>query len=384
MKNYIKLTVSEALRQFAEKEPAKPQTPQEVSDMSILDRFRGDVCITITMPTHRIGPDYSRDPLELKNLIDQAEKTLYEYIEKRKVWPISENLREAQNSIDHSHNLDSLVLYANEHFSSVIKLPVELPSEVMIGLDFDLRPLYKSRQQNQRYFIITVSKQKIRLIEAFNDKVVDEIETQDFPFERTPQYTVNNRKKKAADIFVDNMEKEFYNDADKSFRKYYLENPLPVILAGDTKSVSYYEQMMDDTCPVIARVAGSFDNTKLHEIVEAVNPALLEYRENKHREYLEAIDKGASAGLLTTGLEEIMQTALDANAAALFLENSMSVEGIVNRDGIKIFDENNQEIMTHDILHLLIWNVNKSGGEIVFMEDGSLAEYDGIVLIRRY
>ena len=153
---------------------------------------------------------------------------------------VVDNIKNARKKIDFGNNLDSLVLYANEHFSTVIKLPVEVKGEVMIGYDFDLRPLYKTNQQDRRYYILTVSLKKIRLIEAFNDKPVREVLSGDFPFIRDAFYETADKEKIMQDDFVEDLYKEFCNDADKSFQQYYKEEPLPVILAGDVKSVAYY------------------------------------------------------------------------------------------------------------------------------------------------
>ena len=204
MKKFVKLSTLEAFRYFIDHdETLIPEAVTEIRRKNN-DEFHGDACVTIVVPTHRTHPDSDKDPIELKNAVAEAEKSLHDRLEKRQVWPIVENMREAEASVDHRTNLDSLVLYANEHFSAVVKVSVGLEPRVFVGQEFDLSPLYKARQQNRSYYILTVSKQVIRLIEAHNDKALYERQEGDFPFERDRFYTVL-RKRQSPDIFAENM-----------------------------------------------------------------------------------------------------------------------------------------------------------------------------------
>ncbi len=378
MEKYLHLTPQEAIRYFIQNN----YTP--TGETEILPRFRGDISVSIVMPTHRSKPGYDQDPIVMKNYMDEVEKRLFSLYDKRLAQTVVDNIKNARKKIDFGNNLDSLVLYANEHFSTVIKLPVEVKGEVMIGYDFDLRPLYKTNQQDRRYYILTVSLKKIRLIEAFNDKPVREVLSGDFPFIRDAFYETADKEKIMQDDFVEDLYKEFCNDADKSFQQYYKEEPLPVILAGDVKSVAYYELQMDNKNIVIGRVAGSYDNVPAHAVVTAVLPELERYRKSKETEYLSEIDYSASSGLLVTDVTEMFSLAEIGQAGSLYIGNGFSVNGIEEKGNLKIIDKDNQELQLHDILHLLIWNVNRNKGKVIFMDDILLEKYGGAVMIKRY
>ena len=42
---------------------------------SLIDE-RGDLCVSMYLPTHRLGPETQQDPIRLKNLLKQAEERL--------------------------------------------------------------------------------------------------------------------------------------------------------------------------------------------------------------------------------------------------------------------------------------------------------------------
>lgn len=386
MKKYLRLTTREAISHFIDKDGTlAPETSAEIRQkLADLADLKSDVSVTIVIPTHRVRPDADKDAVVLKNRVDTAEKDLMAMMEKRTVWPIAENLREAEAAISHSNNLDSLVVYANEHFSSVVKLPIYLPEQTTIGKYFDLRPLYKTMQQNRRYYVITVSRNKIRLIEAFNDRAVTEIETGDFPFEKSPFYTLSPDKT-TVEGYEENMEKEFYNDADKSFKAFYNENPMPVILAGHIKSVAYYEQQMDNSGVVIGRVTGSFDTAPLHEIMPLVAPEVNEYRETTMKEYLTAIDTARSAKLLTTDLRQMLEKSRDGQTDTLYVGNDFNLRAdpaiLGGMDTGELAEYTGK---TDDIFFGLLADVTDNGGNVVFLEDAMLSRYGGIVMSRRF
>lgn len=255
MKKYEKLSLNEAIDNFVVHH--KKELPETI---------QGKIAVSITIPTHCIAPDNKLDSINLKNQVTEVEKELHQKLSKRDVEVIMENIKQAEALIDHKHNLDSLVLYANEKFAAIIKLPVRLEAEAMVGTYFDVRPLYKARQQRSTYYIITISRHKIRLIEAVNNRLIQEVHNKDFPFENT-EYYITDPEKLAQDVFIENQIKEYFNVADKRFKNYLNENPLPIVLAGDIKMTSYYKEMMNNDRTYIGSIHGSFDHTPDHELI---------------------------------------------------------------------------------------------------------------------
>lgn len=383
MKKYLNLTSNQAIKQFLLRDKTLvPEASEELRQKwNDLENLKGDLSVSIVIPTHRTRPDSEIDAILLKNKIEEAERMLYSQLDKRKAEVVVENIKEAQDAIDYSLNLDSLVLYANEHFASVVRLPVELEEEVLIAQEFDLRPLYKTRQQNRRYYILTISRNVVRLMEAFNDKLVKEIKNEDFPFEN--DYYTTDPKKLAQDVFIDNQEKEFYNTVDKLFQKYYNENPLPVILAGDVKTLAYYEEQMDEDCMIITRIHGNFDKMSYPEIMKAVEPEVVKYREEQQQIYVQQMDEAISAGHLVTDVNDMYKAAAEGAADTLYIGDTYSLDKISSGQ-ITLVDENNYEMKASEFLPALMKVVRDSGGNVLFVEDELMDKYQGIALIRRY
>lgn len=343
-----------------------------------LSQYTGAPAVTILLSTHRTFPDNKQDSIHLKNLITQVEKDLYEQYDKRTVWPVLDKIKEAESNINHDYNLDTLALFASGDFIEVKRLPVATTDRYLIGDRFEIRPLLKAIQQSEHYYILTVSRQKIRLLEAFNDKIVHEVKNADFPYTNT-YYTTDPMRLKQ-DQIVDNLLKEFFNTADKRFKKYYAENPLPVMLLGEERNLSFYQEAMDIKGLVVATHHGSFDDTSDAEIAGVAFPLIREYIAGKQDVAMQAIGAAQSAQRLLVDLNDIYTAAENGQADTLYIEQNFLPTGHIDNGTISLGNGNGSTDITLPVIDSVI----SKGGNVVFLDEHTLNDYQGIALVTRF
>jgi len=343
-----------------------------------LSQYHGAPAVTILLSTHRTHPDNKQDPINLKKLVAEAETRLYEAFDKRDVWPVLDKIKAAETDINHDYNLDSLTIFANTDGVQVIKLPIPATDRVVISDRFEVRPLLKALQQQEHYYILTIARQKIRLLEAYNDTLVREIHNDDFPFSN--EYYTKDPMKLQQDSIVDDLLKEYFNVADKQFKKYYHENPLPVVLLGDTKSIAYYQEQMDIKNIVIATAAGSYDDTSSHEILKVTFPLVQQYIADKQMAALDAIGQAQSKQRLLVDLGDIYRAAEAGAADTLYLEKTYFYHGTIEDGTVATSDQPGAA----DVSLIIIDSVLQKGGKVIFMDENTLNDYQGIVLVTRF
>lgn len=356
----------------------------QAQDVLQLSQLRGEPAVTVLVSTHRTHPDNKRDSINLKNLVSTAEKQLYDLYDKRTVWPIVEKIKELETGVNHQYNLDSLVIYASENFGRIYNLPVPTTDRIIIGKRFEIRPLLKALQHATHYYAITVSRHKIRLLEADNDTLIREVHNEDFPFENTTYFTTDPMKLQQ-DSVTDDLIKEFFNVADKRFKKYYNENPLPVILLGDVKMLAYYQEQMDIKGIVTGTIHGGYDDTVDHEIPRIVDPVLKALQAQKQEEAREAISTAQSQQRLLTDLSDIYRAAVDGNADTLYVESNFFRPGTIHDGSITLHpEETDNKDLSYDVLLPIVETVLQKSGKAIFVEEGLLKDYQGIALVTRY
>src|SRR5690606_13397453 len=135
-------------------------TLKEIKDI------RSENCITIIATTHRSKPDYLNDGLRLKNLIKEAEDRLVADTSKRNATNLVEKLNKLAAEIDHSQNLESLMLFVNGEVAEYTRLPIKVEDRVVIDDTFATRDLVRAMHLETHYYILVLSQEKVRLIEA--------------------------------------------------------------------------------------------------------------------------------------------------------------------------------------------------------------------------
>jgi hypothetical protein len=347
-------------------------------DLAQLSKFQGAPAVSILLSTHRTFPDNKQDSIRLKNLLTLAEERMYALYEKREVWPILEKLKAEEASIDPNYNLDSLAVYASPSMTKVFKLPVGVTDRVVVGEHFEIRPILKAQQQTEHYYILSITKNKVRLLLGLNDKIEKEIHNEDFPYLNI-HHTTDNVKLQEADV-VDGLLKEFFNTADKRFKKYYYENPLPLILLGDERNIAFYQEQMDIKGLVIGTASGSYDEASDHHLVQVTQPLIKKYLEEQQEKALGDIALAQGKQLLLVDLTDIYRAAADGRAATLYIEKNYFQPGTIDEGVITLSTDPSSEDVTLQIID----NVIEKGGNVVFMEGNTLNEFNGIALATRY
>ena len=146
-----------------------------------------ECCVTITLTTHRTMPDNDKDAIVLKNLLKEAETRLLANYDKRLATLVIDKLNKVAGSINHRLNLESLVLLVSEDMAEYARLPIAVENRVVVDKNFATRDLVRALHRESSYYVLVLSRDKARLIEALNDKVTQEIGN-GFPVENTVLY----------------------------------------------------------------------------------------------------------------------------------------------------------------------------------------------------
>ena len=203
----------------------------------------GGTCVTITLNTHRTHPENEQDAIQLKNLIKEAQERLLAEHSKREMSPVLENLAKLEARIDHQHNKESLVLFANEKLAEFTRLTVTVTDKVIIDDAFATRDLIRAQHLQTHYYILLLSQQKARLIHAANDKLVEEV-GKPFPIENNQFYSTNGPELSNASRQT-NLINEFFNRIDKQLNQQRKEENLPVLICSEESSFHEYMKIAD-------------------------------------------------------------------------------------------------------------------------------------------
>jgi len=345
--------------------------------------IQAEACVTIILNTHRTRPDNERDPLLLKNLVKEAEQRLFDDYEKRFVWPIMENLNKMVGKIDHQQNLESLVLFANQEMAEFTRLPIKVVDRVIIDNTFATRDLVRAMHQESSYYVLVISRQNARLIEAYNDKVVLEHKG-DFPI-KNKLYTTD-RQDLSSNKGTDNLIEEFFNRVDKIVQANIKDNPLPILLATETRNVHHYTKVADKKHIIIGHINKNRDDEKAHHIIPEAWEVAKAINKERIAARISELHKAVGAGKFLSDLSEIWNAIQHGRGQTLFIKKGYFQPAILKDDMVIPVEkfEKDQKGVIDDIIDEMIEFNLAFGGDNVFLEGDQLDKFKGLALVTRY
>lgn len=343
-----------------------------------------ECCVTILLNTHRTVPDNQKDPIVLKNLIKQAGTRLAEECNPAKAPVFVKKLEELADSIDHRHNLESLILFVNEQVAEYTRLPIHVDERVVIDETFATRDLIRSMNEETAYYILVLSRDKARLIQAYNDRVIAE-NTDIFPIKN-----VGLQGKGGAEGSLGgrqtNLQQEFFNIVDKQVVAINKKSPAPVFIVTDEANYHQYMKIADNKDIIKGYFAGNRDHEKPHQIISAVWPMVLESRKERLQERIGELKAAQGAGKVLSDFNDIWTAVNQGRGKTLFVKQGYFQPAKINGDTLEIIESGNPEGagIVDDIIDEIIEANMSNGGDAVFITGDELNEYQGLALVTRF
>ena len=346
--------------------------------------IHAEACVSIIMNTHRTHPDNEQDPILLGNLVKEAKERLHNDYEKRFVWPIEEKLDQLVAEIDHNYNLDSLVIFVNEEFAEYTRLSTSVTDRVVIDNTFATRDIIRSSHEEGAYYILQLSNEQARLIEAYTDRVQQEFEGE-FPLK-------NNLRAKNAEEAThsrgsDNITSEFFNQVDKAYQEAIKGNPLPLIVVTESRNFDDYVRVADHKELLIGHINRLPDGESAAKIVATAWPEVQERIQEKNAARIEELKIAESQNLFLTGYKEIWTAINEGRGKTLFVKKGHYQPAIIEEDNTLTLVEEDQTTtkgVVDDIIDEMIELNMSMGGDVVFVKNDDLEDYQNISLVTRY
>ncbi len=350
-----------------------------------LKDIRSENCITIIVTTHRTKPDYLNDGLRIKNLIKEVEDRLMADTSKRNATSLIEKLNTLAATIDHSQNLESLMLFVNNEVAEYTRLPIKVEDRVVIDETFATRDLIRAMHLESQYYILVLSQDKIRLIEAMNDKIIKEV-GKPFPYENT-QFFTKNRAAGAIASKQTSLIAEYFNQADKKLNEIRKNNPLPVLICGLEENHNEYLKIADKKHSIFSVFLNKNKiNDPVHSIVEESWGIVKDYVIKMNNERKEELRRAVGENKFLSDTNEIWKAISEGKIQTLFIEQGLFQPAVMKNDEIVYVsnEERNDTGVIDDIFDEMIEANMDFGGDVVFLPKGELTKFNGFGAITRY
>ncbi len=139
-----------------------------IADLRVLAERRQWPCVSLFLPTHRMGKDTREDPIRLRNAVGGAKDRLTQAgYPKDRVAQMLEPVNDLIASRDFwLHQSSGLAVFLAPDFFEYDRVPLKLHDDVVVTDHFAVRQLIPLFTEDGRFYTLAMSQKHIRLFEA--------------------------------------------------------------------------------------------------------------------------------------------------------------------------------------------------------------------------
>ena len=367
--------------------------------------------ISIYIPTHRAGEavNNGKDIIVFKNQIQKIKNELQSngFSE-----PAARDyLREGYRLIDDTgfwrNQSDGLAVFIADDFFEYYHVPYAFKESVMVSNAFNLKDLMPALHGDGRYYVLTLSLNKIRFFEATKNSISQVGLPEDIPMslEDGMKYTEvlsNIQKRQAASGGVSNtvyhgqggedskdefVLEDYLRDVAKGVFDIVKEEETPMVLYGTEKIKHLYREANQYNHVLEKSLEGNPDDVKPGDIKnkswELVRNLFSKNRDNHIRKYSEL----AGTGRTSYDVSKIVPASANGRVEALFVAQGVQVWGKFNESDQSVAVNEQRAEGDYCLLNKAATDTFINGGEVYTLDKENLPEYSvdtPMVAIMRY
>jgi hypothetical protein len=376
------------------------------ADLKLLIAQQGKWCVSLYMPTHRVGRDQQQDPIRLKRLLAEAEtKLLANGLRRPAVQALMRPAEELLWNKDFwQHQAAGLAIFLSSDFQKVYRLPVEFEELLVIANSFHIKPLLPCLGRGINFYVLAVSLNNVRLFQG-NADTMSEIAL-NFPNNMNealwmddPEKYLNlhsgssstSEAKGGGAIFhghniADEEKKnilQFFQLVHQGLNALLEEKTIPMVLAGVDyllpiyREASSYNNVLEDGIPGNA----DRENLKdLHEKAWKIVRPIFEESQKKAFEKFEQLN-GQQSALATSELEEVVKAAKFGQVETLFVPLGMRKWGRYDAENNQVIVDGSED---EDLLDLAAAETILNSGQVFAVPPDQMPGGGEISAILRY
>jgi hypothetical protein len=367
-------------------------------ELNRLLQERGQVCMSILLPTHRIFPDSSQDPIRLKKAITEAMQAL------QKVYPeqdsnfFEEALGGLTENLDVKYNLDGLGLFISPNVRIMMRFPFPVEEKIIVTNNFELSDILYRLNYAQPYFVLMLSEKRMRLFRGSWEHL-EELKDGFFPEKYEEKYEYDTPVRAAASsgygmvkgfekdrsVIEEQRFKAFFRQTNERLKP-YLQEGTPLVIVGPEEEIVWFENVTQYGKQIAGHIKGNYDHLSASQLAELVWPVVREYFYEIEKKRIQDFRETFGTRRGICGLLPAWKAAAEGRAHQLLVEKDF------HHPGFKTLADGLLHVNVPPVPHTLLPDavddlmelVLKKNGEIHFVDNNTLEEFDRIALVTRY
>ena len=367
------------------------------NDLAELQAHTEAPAVSIIIPTHRVSTERQQDYIRFKNAINESQKQLAKNHDKKVYQPITDRLWELLESIDYTNLLEGLAVFISPSKEKVIDLPFPVEERVIVDESFEVRDILFALNKLVDYYLLSLHEDEAMLYKGKGSNI-KKVSDERFPLTfdsspntaEKPQFTNTGAGSLHGATEKTQTEQRklthFLSQVDQNLTPYLNNRDVPLFIAGSKSTVNEFRHLTHHQDYIQGSITGNFKHESEQELADRVQLPINEYLETIRQAALEQLEQ-ADRSLITAGLPQVYQAAVEGRGSTLLVEKGYAAQGYLDQERQLLYLNPQQVDGLHplqDAVDDTIEAITEKGGAVRFVENGKLEKYDRIALILRY
>jgi hypothetical protein len=341
-------------------------------EMEWLVAARSPGSVSIYLPTDPTGQNSDAERIDLSNLAAEALEQLDQ----------SELARSALSAIELSlgdlidddeywrYQARTLAIFVDEERLMSYRLPNQLSRAVAVSDRFHIKPLLRTFTFPQAAFVLAVSLNAVRLIEASPDLPADRVDVPDLPSDAASAIGRSSIKDTSHYRRVGGSEgrnlriRQYARQINRALALVLSGHDLPLVLAGTDPVVSIYRSVNSYPRLIEETISGNPDTKSDVELVAAVRPILDRLYALELADLHETFGSRQAQGRATSDMADVARASTIGAVDTLFVDIEQSVPGTVDEETGRI-NTDSPSSETYGVTDEIVRRVLRSSGRVL-------------------
>jgi len=335
--------------------------------------------VMITLPFNPKMTDKRMIEQSLNQLFERARADMDGHYQKNHVAKVFQRLSRIAKHLEYSTHKISLAILVSPEFEKVYYFDFQLEEQVTVSQQFNFRELAGKKAASNKFLIVTINDSRSRICLSDSNELTPLV--LGHPYDNF-KFSKSIGSEKLAQQRLDS----FMLKTDQSLEIILAAYPYPILLMGSKLSVERFRKISKHVLNITETVVGDFDDSSPSQILAELKKIRIDTSTLRDKYNLNRLQGAAADKKLSLGIHECINAANARNARLLVVEKGFAITTFISPQSQlnEIKGLNDEILPVKDLVESTIEKVLQAGGEVEFVEEGLLADYMHIALIRTH
>lgn len=279
---------------------------------------------------------------------------------------LDEKIGHAVSKLNYDTHKKSIALYISAIFEKIFYLDFPVEEKIIVNESFEIRDLVYAKKELHKYLVVVAGERCCKVFIGNTNTFIRIKST-------VSEHPGDANQERSLEAFI--------RQADAAVTTLRQAFPLPIFVLGIQRVTDYFRSITTNHSAIISYIQGNFEEASEHVLRIALTPFIADWKQLKMTELFQQINHAAHSGAICSGIQDVHRQLVSRQGRKLIVEKNFMHPAAADINKLDDLRDRARSAYIHDLVDELIEKILAAGGEVEFVEEGSLKDFGQIVLI---